>query len=265
MTKDLKFLIKIVKQSARIITKDFIVNSKDNNNDLITNFDLEIEEYIIKKLNNSYPDFKIISEEFNTNEQETKNYFTIDPIDGTINFAHQIPIWGIQIAMIREGKTCASVLYFPKIKEIYYADETGAYFNGSLLDLSEQIPMSNLLIDQIYLEKEDKFYEKFTIDNPASLKARIIRKFYCASISYSWIANGRLSAFVFAKHLPWDTTPGMFLVEQAKGAITTFEHNNKPYYVAAINKEILDVVVKVIKNTQWKMYHIKYLSNHLYE
>ena len=180
MTKDLKFLIKIAKQASKLVTDSFMVNAKDENNDLITDFDLEIEKFLIQKLNKQYPDYKIISEEFNTNQKQTENYFTIDPIDGTINFANGLPLWGIQIAMVKNFKTCASVLYFPKINQLYYADESGAYFNGKLLDLSTTKTPSKPLIDQIYLDNEYDFYQEFTANIPSNLRARTVRKLYCA-------------------------------------------------------------------------------------
>lgn len=250
MTKDLKFLIKIVKQASKLVTDEFMVNAKDENNDLITDFDIEIEKFLIEKINKKYPDFKIISEEFNASEKETANYFTIDPIDGTINFAHGLPIWGIQVAMVKDCKTCAAVLYFPKLKEIYYADQTGAYCNGKLIDLSKIKYPSSPLIDQIYLEKEKEFCDEFTKDIPSNLRARVFRKIYCAAASYCWTASGNMGAFIFVKHLPWDYTPGMFLVERANGVTATFEYNNKPYYIAAVNKDILNNIINAIKNTQ---------------
>lgn len=227
-----------------------MVNAKDENNDLITDFDSEIEKYLIKEINKKYPNFKIISEEFNTNEKETENYFTIDPIDGTINFAHNLPLWGIQVAMVKNFKTCVCVIYFPKLDELYYADETGSYLNGKLLDLSKVKYPSKPLIDQIYLENENEFCEDFTRDIPLSLRARMFRKLYCASAGFAWTAKGGIGAFIFVKHLPWDYTPGMFLVEKANGKTATFEFNNKNYYIGAVNKEILENVINSIKKTQ---------------
>lgn len=250
MTKDLQFLVEIVKQAGDLITDDFVVRAKDKNNDLITNFDFEIEKFLIEKLKEKYPKFSIISEEFNTDVKETANYFTIDPIDGTINFAHNLPLWGIQVAMIKNHETCASVLFLPRFDEIYYADKTGAYQNGRKLDLTKVKQFSQPLIDQIYLKNEEAFNKEFAKDVPSKYIARIFRKFYCSACSYSWLASGRLGAFVFAKSLPWDYMPGMYLVKQAKGANGVLKHGDEEYLVAAANKEILDEVLDVIKKTQ---------------
>ncbi len=250
MNKDLKFLLKTVKKANKIVDEKFMVEAKDDNNDLITDFDLRVEKFIIEEIRKQYPDFEIISEEFNTNTKECENYFTIDPIDGTINFAYGIPLWGIQVAMVKDFKTCASVIYLPKINELYYADETGAYSNGKLLDLSKLKISKNSLIDQYYLDDEQAFINELTPNVPANLKARRFRKFYCACASYSWLASGKMGAVIFAKHLPWDYTPGMYLVKQAKGAIDTFKFNGKPYYIACANQQLLKQINDAIKRTQ---------------
>ncbi|MBO4880642.1 MAG: hypothetical protein J5555_03070, partial [Firmicutes bacterium] len=130
MTEDLLFLIDAVKEAAAMITDDFEVNAKDDDGDLVTNFDYEIEKCLIDKLRSRYPGFSIVSEEYNADEALTDDCFTIDPIDGTVNFANRIPLWGIQIACIRDGKPCASVIFLPKMDELYCADETGAFLNG---------------------------------------------------------------------------------------------------------------------------------------
>lgn len=121
MNKDLEFLIDLVKSASLLINDDFEIKAKGNNGDLVTNFDFEIEKFIIEKINKIYPDFSIVSEEYNSENDLTDNCFTIDRIDGTINFTNNIPLWGIQVACIRNKKTCAAVIYLPKINELFYA------------------------------------------------------------------------------------------------------------------------------------------------
>lgn len=109
MSKELKFLIELVKNANLLIDDNFEIKAKDDKGDLVTNFDYEIEKYIIKKIKEHYPEFSIISEEYNSEKVLTDNCFTVDPIDGTINFANNIPLWAIQIACIKNKKTCAAV------------------------------------------------------------------------------------------------------------------------------------------------------------
>ena len=110
MSEDLKFLIDVVRSASLLINDELEVKAKDDKGDLVTNFDFAIENYITGRIKEKYPDCSIISEEYNNNNELTEICFTIDPIDGTINFANGIPLWGIQVACIRDNKTCAAVI-----------------------------------------------------------------------------------------------------------------------------------------------------------
>ena len=91
---EIEFLKRIVKEAEKIAEQKYEVHAKDDEGDLVTNLDLEIEKYLISEINKNYPDFDIVSEEFNTENKLTDNCFIIDPIDGTINFANGLPLWG---------------------------------------------------------------------------------------------------------------------------------------------------------------------------
>lgn len=241
MNKDTEFLIELVKNASLLINDEFQVKAKGNNGDLVTNFDLEIEEYMIKEIKSSYPEFSIVSEEYNAENDLTDNCFIIDPIDGTINFAHNLPLWGIQVACIRDSKTCAAVIYLPKLNELYYADETGAYLNDK----------------QIFVNQLDTTKGLYTIEAanklPAQVKMKKInpycRDFACAAIDFAWVASGRLSATIFRKDSFWDYIPGQYLVEKAGG----FIYNSNKAHIAANNEIFLEVIkdnASLIENEQ---------------
>lgn len=227
MSDDLKFLIELVKKASEIITDEFEVNAKDDNGDLVTNFDYEVEKYIIDEINTNYPEFSIVSEEYNSNNELTENCFTVDPIDGTINFAKSIPLWGIQIACIRNKQTVAAVIYLPKLDELFYADESGAYLNGK----------------SIHVNSLDIKKGAYAIEGPKNqfgeIKMRNIaphyRDFHCAAVNFAWVACGRLSAVNFIWHTLWDYIPGEYIVKQAGGVI----YDSYNMHIAANNEEFL--------------------------
>ena len=230
MREELKFLIDVVKDASLLITDEFEINAKGDKGDLVTNLDLEIENYIIEKIKQNYPEFSIVSEEYNSEEELTDNCFTIDPIDGTINFAHNIPLWGIQIACIKENKTCAAVIYIPKMNELYYADENGAYLND------EPIKVNSLN------SKEGVYSIEGPNKLPGQAKMKQInphcRDFFCAAVNYAWVACGRLSATIVTKDSYWDYIPGQYIVEKAGGVI----YNDNGAHIAANNNEFLQVI-----------------------
>ena len=178
-----------------------------------------------------YPDFNIVSEEFNTDVGLTDNCFTIDPIDGTINFAHNIPLWAIQVACIKDGKTCAAVIYLPKLQELYYADENGAFLND------KKISVNKMTIDR----------GLYTVEGPGNILGeykmrnvnRNYRDFHCAAVNFAFVASGKLSATNFVWDTLWDYIPGQFIVEKAGGVI----YNDTKMHIAANSKEFLKAML----------------------
>jgi len=230
MSSELKFLIELVKGASLLINDEFEVKAKDDNGDLVTNFDYEIEEYIIDKIKESYPEFSIISEEYNSKERLTDNCFTIDPIDGTINFAHNIPLWGIQVACIKNKKTCAAVIYLPKLKELYYADENGAFLNDTPISVNKL----NVKKGLYSVEGPDNILGEYKMKE----LSRNYRDFHCAAVNFAYVACGKLSATNLVWDTLWDYIPGQFIVEKAGGVI----YNDTKMHIASNNEEFLQIM-----------------------
>lgn len=206
--REIEFLKIIVKQAIEISKKDFIVNQKGSETDLVTNLDLEIENFLIQEIKKNYPEFSIVSEEFNSEKQITQNCFIIDPIDGTINFANGLPIWGIQIACIKNGKTIASVISLPCMNEFYWADETGAYLNDT------KISVTNISIENSLYTIEGKnnlcYIQKM---QPYSTH---MRKFGAVCVSLAFLASGRIHGSVYRNDKPWDYAPRTFSLSNGR-------------------------------------------------
>ncbi len=231
MSKKLDFLLSIVKEAEKISREQFIVEDKYGaENDLVTNLDTKIESFLISKIKESYPEFDIVSEEFNSKKEITKNCFVIDPIDGTINFANNLPLWGIQICCVEGGKRVAAVIDLVRQNELFYADETGAYLNGR----------------KIHARSNELGKSLYSIDGsnniPAYQKMRKYssqrRNFGAVCVSCANVAAGRIQACVYRSDKPWDYEPGLFICQMA-GAYTK---NVSGFHCAAANKELLDIL-----------------------
>ena len=230
MNKDTKFLIDVVKRASELITEDFEVNAKGNDGDLVTNFDYEIEKFIIDEINKTYPGFDIVSEEFNTDGKITQNCFVIDPIDGTITFAHGCPDWAIQVACIKGGETVSAVIFLPKLNELYYADETGAFLN------EKPIHVNTLPISKCIFEVHGKGrLSALTRMLPYS---KHFRRSGSAAVSFAFVAAGRFGGVIFRNESVWDYIPGMFIAKQA-GAFLIDECE---CHIAANSKEFAELL-----------------------
>ncbi len=230
-SKELCFLTKIVRQAGELINDDLKIKAKDDHGDLVTNFDYAIEKFLISEIRREYPDFVIVSEEYNSDIKMAENCFVIDPVDGTINFAHGLPLWGIQVACVKAGKTCAAVVYLPALNEFYEADESGVYLN------EEVISVNNYGLAQGLCDIEGT--NKRELLPTAFRSFRHIRNLNSSAVVFAWTAAGKLSAgLYFGKDKPWDYIPGQYLVERAGGVV----YNEEGVHIAANGVEWSEVL-----------------------
>ena len=230
MSDDLEFLVNLVKEASLLIDNNLEIKEKGNKGDIVTNFDYQIEQFMIHKINNNYPQFSIVSEEYNSEKELADNCFVIDPIDGTANFANHIPLWGIQIACVKNSKTCAAVIYLPFINELYYADENGAFLNG------ETILINNLDLNKgLYTIEGSGRVQKF---NDLKINKFHYRCYNSSAVSFAWVASGRLSGTMYTGDHIWDYMPGQFIVEQAGGVI----YNDTKMHIAANSDNTLQIL-----------------------
>lgn len=226
----IEFLKRVVLNATNITNKTFELYDKGGESDLVTNLDFEVEKYIINELKKGYPSFDIISEEFNNNNKITDNCFIIDPIDGTINFANNLPLWGIQVACVKGGKTIASVISLPRINEFYYADETGAYLNDKKINVN-QVPIKNAL---------------YAIDGNNNLPCMQRMRKYSSNrrnfggvcVSMAFVASGRIHGAVFRSNKAWDYEPGLFLCKMAGASIKSIDG----FHAAAMDDGFLNIL-----------------------
>lgn len=230
MKNESQFLRDIVSKANDLSTQKFKTTNKGGENDLVTNLDLEIEKFLIYEIKKEYPNFDIVSEEFNTNNKITENCFIIDPIDGTINFANNLPLWGIQVACVKNGKTIASVISLPRINEFYYADETGAYLNDEKIYVNE-VSIKNALyaIDGNNNLPSMQRMRKYSSNR---------RNFGGVCVSMAFVASGRIHGAVFRSNKPWDYEPGLFICKMAGASIKSIDG----FHAAAMNREFLDIL-----------------------
>ena len=139
-------------------------------------------------------------------------------------------MWGIQVACIRNSKTCAAVIYLPKLNELYYADENGAFLNDKPISVNKLGANKGIYT----IEGPGKF---LVSDKMISIN-RNYRIFWCSAISFSWTASGKICAVNVTADKLWDYVPGQYLVEKAGGVI----YNSERTHIAANSEEFLDLL-----------------------
>ena len=218
ISKETKFLIWVAKQASKLIDVQVEVSQK-NGLDLVTENDLKLEKFISAEMRKKFPDFTIIGEEFSNDADKTLNYFVIDPIDGTINYAMGLEVWGIQIGCVKNGEPFASVIMLPATNELYFAEkDKGAYKNGKRINVCIGEPKGKIVVSNILRNAEDwAFLEQVMPDE----KERFLysRKLFSDAYTSAKLAEGAIGTFYsfnFKTNI-WDGLPGEILITEAGG------------------------------------------------
>src|SRR5687767_6775955 len=128
----------------RFFNSNFEISHKEGVNNLVTEADHASEEAIIKIIKKNFPDHQVLAEETGEHKRDSNYKWIIDPIDGTVNFAHGIPLCCVAIAVEHEEKMVMAAVYNPLIKEFYFAEKgKGAMLNGNTIKVIDQKKVIN--------------------------------------------------------------------------------------------------------------------------
>jgi myo-inositol-1(or 4)-monophosphatase len=213
-------------------------------NDIVTSADKESERLIIREIKKNFKDAAFLAEESTENPEKidksyanSKYIWIIDPIDGTTNFVHNIPIYGISIAVFETkaakssknynylaGELIAGVVYIPKLNELFYAEKgKGAYLNNKKIHVSNTKKLEkSLLVTGFPRIKKQLFAPHF---NKLLTKSGAIRQLGAASVNLCYVADGRIDAYWEYGLKPWDIAAGVLIIEEAGGKVTDTNGN----------------------------------------
>lgn len=222
-------LLKATQAGAKVLQQyfngTFEVSSKDTINNLVTQADKEAESAIIDVIRETFPDHFILSEEVGELRMDSNMKWVIDPLDGTVNFAHGIPICCVSIAVERDEEVIMGAVYNPFMNEFFMAElEQGATLNDKEIHVStkEDLASACLVTGFPYNWREMrndpvKVFKRFVENgNP-------VRRLGSAALDLCWVACGRFDAF-WEHHLqPWDSAAGALIVQEAGGVVTDFD------------------------------------------
>jgi myo-inositol-1(or 4)-monophosphatase len=202
------------------------VSSKEGKQNLVTEYDHASEELIFKYLKQQFPDHGILSEESHPKMLEEKEVlWIIDPLDGTVNFAHHIPVFSVSIAAAINNEIVCGVIYQPMTEELFTAErKKGAFLNGTRLKVStnHQFDMAMMAtgfpynVDKNPLHCIDFFAHMTSLGLP-------IRRLGSAAIDLAYVAAGRFDGYWEVTLHPWDMAAGKLLVEEAGGKVTRYD------------------------------------------
>lgn len=249
-------IIKIAKEAGAIIRNGFgsILNIeyKTSETNLVTNIDKASEKHILNFIQENYPSHSVLGEEGTNIVQDSPYLWVIDPLDGTTNFAHGLPIFSVSIGVLKNNDLYAGVVY-DVMNDIVYSAENGkgSFANGKKISVNNNDIISHSVLVTGFpyniSDNPDRALEKFIT---VVKNARAVRRLGSAAIDLCYVARGVFDAFWEVYLHPWDMAAGMLILKEAGGKITDFSGKDTDIYTHqllasnnAIHSKILDVII----------------------
>lgn len=251
-----KKLVKIIKKAGKILRNGYYSDKEVSfkaKKDLVTKYDVAVENYLKKHFNIHFKEFNIIAEESDNSKVEFNNSIIIDPIDGTTNFVNGVPHTAISVGVYKDKKPYLAVVYNPILEELYVAKAGyGAFLNGEKLKVSieEDLQKSLLATGFPYTSgsNEDDLKDVLKKIKDVLPHCQDLRRLGSASIDLCMVARGTFEGYYEMNLKPWDVSAGVLILSEAGGKITNInggEYNLfEDKYIVATNGKIHDKLVE---------------------
>ena len=189
---------------------------------LVTEMDARAEELIVGRLGDAFPEDGVLAEERGAAAGRSGRRWIIDPLDGTTNYAHGVPIFAVSVALEAAGRVDLGVVFDPNLDELYVAERgCGTTLNDRRLAVS-----STATLDASLLATGFPYDIRETADNNLreyaafSVRARAVRRMGSAVLYLAWLAAGRLDGYWELRLGPWDVAAGSLMITEAGGQVT---------------------------------------------
>lgn len=242
---------KIILHHLGNLTNIEIKNNQQFN--LVTEADKAAEQCIVDIIHRHFPDHKILAEERGAVDNDSDVKWIIDPLDGTTNYTHGLPIFSTSIGIEKAGEVIAGVVYNPAMNEMFYTEKgSGSFLNDHRIHVSSTTSLLRSLLVTGFPynvhENPDFCLERF---NTFVYEAHAIRRLGSAAIDCAYVACGRLDGFWEIWLHPWDVAAGALMIREAGGVTTDFYGNEhsiyKPQFLGSnglIHQKMIEVLKK---------------------
>ncbi len=250
----LKFAVATARESGALL-RDYYRNGVTvkykGEIDLITEADHASEALILNRIRSTYPACAILSEESGASANSSPYMWIADPLDGTTNFAHGLPIFSVTLALVVDDVIEVGVTYNPIYDELYTAQRgQGAYLNGERLHVSSAATLDRaLLVTGFPYDRRTNPNNNIRQFTDFSLRAQGVLRLGSAALDLGAIAAGRLDGYWEFKINPWDIAAGCLLVAEAGGRVSAVDGRPLNLYarnVVASNGPLHDEMLAVL-------------------
>lgn len=218
--------------------------------DLVSEADRQSEQFLIGYIRERFPGDRIVAEESGVSAGSIDHLWYIDPLDGTVNYVHGLPIYSVSIAYAEGGKLLLGVVYDPMRDELFSAEAgLGAWLNGVAIHTAQASDLDHALLVTGF-PYDIRTNPENNLDHYAhfALHSQGVRRLGSAALDLSYIACGRLDGFWELRLNPWDVAAGGLIARQAGAMVTNLAGSDDfispPQSILAANPTIHSLMLK---------------------
>ncbi len=226
MSREFEVAIAAAEAAAEVLRNSF---GQEHNieykggEELVTEVDKRAEQAIKEVLGDAFPGYGILTEESGLLGSEGESHWIVDPLDGTTNYVHGIPLFCTSIALMREGEVILGVVHGPMANEIYAARRSGGTtLNGYPIGVSDTDEPARALLGTSFPDASEELPSGLHLFERFMKMTRGMRRLGSGALDLCYVAAGRLDGCYEQGFSPWDVAAGILIVEEAGGKITDY-------------------------------------------
>ena len=237
--------------------ENLIIKTKGTRENIATSADYEVERFLRKKLTEILPGSSFIGEE-DGGEGEGKYRWIVDPIDGTANYARDLKVSTISVALTENGTPALGFVYQPYTDEMFRAEkDKGAYSGNNRIHVSDRPLANSMFCTSWSAYKKERASMCFRISERMFPLCEDIRRFGTAAYELCLLAEGRIDIYYEASLQPWDFAAGALIVREAGGFVGSVKekesYNKECPIIASNRKENFEVLEKIVSEEMFRL------------
>lgn len=225
MGPTLAYLEELAREAGAILREGYSKEHQVNYKgviDLVTEVDHQSEAFLLGRVQSDFPSHHIFSEESGVIHGDDEHVWYIDPLDGTVNYAHHVPIFSVSVAYASSGMLKLGAVYDPLRNEMFTAERgKGAYLNGKRLHVSSTSELQkSLLVTGFPYDTWNTAQDNFSNFVRFAKLTQGVRRLGSAALDLSYVGAGRFDGFWELSLKPWDVAAGGLVCEEAGARVT---------------------------------------------